>query len=522
MLLHDDIDAAEIPRQLLQQVVDAMRDAVVVTSSDGTIVYVNPAFTRLTGYGADEAIGANPRILRSGQQSEEFYRDLWDTVLSGETWHGEVVNRRKDGSIYADDMTIVPFVVDDDVTHMIATKRDVDATLSAMARSSPVGIGHLASDGRLLYANPMLEDLLGHSYLTLVGHKWIEAIGPDDRPKVLSLIAGPHHDDHRVETIRLPDDRVGTLRVATLDDVHGTVIGMVVSLVDATEEVRARDLAVAREQFAHAIIDGLQDPTVVIDQHGGVLHANAEWRSFVDAVGGDRDAATLAGAMPASIDGAVEVGQLADVNLDDGYDVEAVREIRTIDERGARWWLVRATGLSGGSGRILTWTDITRRKHQELELTARADHDPLTGLANREATQRWLHDALDDGPVGVLFMDLDGFKQINDDMGHHAGDELLLTITRRLVTVSRPTDLVARFGGDEFLVLMAGIDDEKVIETAAQRFRDVVEQPAALTAGQANVGVSIGMAVARPGADPVAVLSDADERMYADKRSRNT
>jgi PAS domain S-box-containing protein len=83
-------------------------NAIVITDCDGTITWVNPAFTRLTGYCPQEVIGGNPRMLKSNVQDVSFYRELWETILSGQVWQGEIVNRRKDGNLYTEEMTITP------------------------------------------------------------------------------------------------------------------------------------------------------------------------------------------------------------------------------------------------------------------------------------------------------------------------------------------------------------------------------------------------------------------------------
>jgi two-component system, cell cycle sensor histidine kinase and response regulator CckA len=86
--------------QLQSTALVAVGNGVLITDRNGSIRWVNPAFTTLTGYTAKEVIGANPRILKSGQQDEHFYREFWNTILSGRVWRGEFVNRRKDGRIY--------------------------------------------------------------------------------------------------------------------------------------------------------------------------------------------------------------------------------------------------------------------------------------------------------------------------------------------------------------------------------------------------------------------------------------
>ncbi|MBN1887517.1 MAG: PAS domain S-box protein [Thermoflexales bacterium] len=105
---------------------EAAANAIVITNRQGNIVWVNPAFTRLTGYTAQEVIGQNPRALKSGQHDEAFYCTMWETILSGQVWRGDMVNRRKDGSLYFEEMTITP-VRDEDggISHFIAIKQDV-------------------------------------------------------------------------------------------------------------------------------------------------------------------------------------------------------------------------------------------------------------------------------------------------------------------------------------------------------------------------------------------------------------
>ncbi len=114
--------------RLQANALQAAANGIVITDSDGTIQWVNPAFTRLTGYSAAEAIGQNPRVLKSGRHDQAFYEKLWNTILAGRVWQGEIVNKRKDGSFYTEEMTITP-VLDDNrvVSRFIAIKQDISA-----------------------------------------------------------------------------------------------------------------------------------------------------------------------------------------------------------------------------------------------------------------------------------------------------------------------------------------------------------------------------------------------------------
>ena len=112
----------------LSAVVERSKEAVLITGTDGIIAYVNPAFAQITGYSREEALGKNPRFLKSGKQDAVLYKNLWDTVLGGKIWHGEMTNRRKDGSQYIQETTIIPVQDDDGSTsHFIAIGLDVTA-----------------------------------------------------------------------------------------------------------------------------------------------------------------------------------------------------------------------------------------------------------------------------------------------------------------------------------------------------------------------------------------------------------
>jgi two-component system cell cycle sensor histidine kinase/response regulator CckA len=109
--------------------IEQSAEAVVITDVRGTIDYVNPAFTRMTGYTREEALGGNPRLLKSGKHAPEFYEQIWKTILNGEVWRGELINRRKDGSLYTEQMNITPVRnLRGEITQFIATKHDVTAS----------------------------------------------------------------------------------------------------------------------------------------------------------------------------------------------------------------------------------------------------------------------------------------------------------------------------------------------------------------------------------------------------------
>jgi diguanylate cyclase (GGDEF)-like protein len=179
-----------------------------------------------------------------------------------------------------------------------------------------------------------------------------------------------------------------------------------------------------------------------------------------------------------------------------------------------------------GTGRtaygICLVADITPRKLAEVELLHLGLHDPMTGLPNRSLLYDRLQHSLaasarSGHPVGVIYIDLDGFKRVNDSDGHAAGDELLGQVADRLRRAVRPGDTVGRIGGDEFAVLCVDIEDIGSLQVAASRLLSVLNDPFDLTSGRQHISGSIGLSVSTDSSDPDQLLADADAAMYAAK-----
>ena len=126
---------AEAERERLEMAVEQASEIIFITDTNGTIIYANPAFSTITGYSKQEAIGQNPRLLKSGKQDPDFYLDLWSTITSGKTWTGQIVNRKKDGSLYTEDATITPIrSYSGEIVSFVAVKRDITEELKLQAQ----------------------------------------------------------------------------------------------------------------------------------------------------------------------------------------------------------------------------------------------------------------------------------------------------------------------------------------------------------------------------------------------------
>ncbi len=201
----DVTERKQAEAQLLLQnaALEASANAIVIANREGFIEWANPAFTALTGYQVpDEVFGRNPRdLLKSGKQDQRFYKDLWDTILSGKVWRGTLINRRKDGTLYDEEMTITPVRgEDDEIAHFIAVKQDItqrkvwerellesERHYAALVEVSPAGIFRTDVQGATTYVSPRWCEISGLSAEAALGSGWLETVHPEDRP---ALTAG--------------------------------------------------------------------------------------------------------------------------------------------------------------------------------------------------------------------------------------------------------------------------------------------------------------------------------------------
>src|SRR3954447_1291368 len=205
-------------------------------------------------------------------------------------------------------------------------------------------------------------------------------------------------------------------------------------------------------------------------------------------------------------------------------DNDAGRGIKAV-QAGAQDYLVKGQMDSAQLCRAVRYA-IERGRSEQL-LAHRALHDALTGLPNRMLLLDRLGYALaqserEDSSVAIFFLDLDGFKGVNDRLGHLAGDALLRGIAGRLLAWVRPGDTVSRFGGDEFTVLVRAVAGEEEAAQIAERLTDAVRSPLSVEGEDISLTPSIGIALARGIHKPEELIERADKAMYSAKRSSDT
>lgn len=400
--------------------VDAATNAIFVTDRDGVIEYVNPAFSESSGYSADELVGKKPSLLKSGYHDHAFYETLWETILKGQTWQGEIVNRTKDGASTNEAMSISPVPGPDGkparfigIKHDISERKRLEeenalnqAELEAIFDSAGVGIAQLDLWGRFVKVNDFWLSMLGYS------HEQAFALGYKDIT----------HDDDVVESQQMFS-------------------------------------ALARGEISHYEID----------------------RRFVRS------------------GGRVFWGHLS---------MTPVR-----DESG----YIRAI--------IAIVQDINERKLLEGKLEAMAHYDALTGLPNRALFFDRLGQAISQtkrsqGQFALMFVDLDGFKAVNDTFGHDTGDALLKAVSEHLLECVRESDTVARMGGDEFTLILRAMRGPQDAATVAEKILATLAAPYHLLGHECRIGASVGIVLyPQHGKNAEELLNQADHAMYAVKKA---
>ncbi len=277
------------------------------------------------------------------------------------------------------------------------------------------------------------------------------------------------------------------------------------------------DVRVAAERYATATFDSTPVGVVLVDRRRRILACNP---AFSRLVGTPREA--LVGTA------------LFDLVADADTTVRSPRRIEgevVLRRRDGRRIVARVTGrrIDPADGSERFWLvhaeDVTEQRRSYELLTHQATHDELTGLANRRLLRRRIRDALvSAGGAGLVLLDLDRFKWINDSQGHAAGDRFLVTVADRLRLAVRPEDLIARLGGDEFAVLVEGATDVGDLLPLAHRLREVLARPVVTGGVELESSASIGVAVAAAGSGELGpsdpehdLLRPADVAMYRAK-----
>ncbi len=514
------------------------------------VVRSNQGYAAMFGYGRDEIGGVPTRELHvSGAAFEEAAAEVKRRIAESGRYAGERQYRRRDGGLFWVSYEITPLHPPEvdrgviwtgyDITlakHAESALRESEARLRVTLEATRVGIWDWDIRSGVWHANP--------TYFTMLGYEpdsgpqtreiWGPRRHPDDRDLVhdaFDAILGLGRDFEVEFRVRHADGSwrwVANIGRAVEFDQRGRASRMLGLQIDITERKEAQ-LALARsEELLRQLAGNIPEAFWVREADSErILYASPGWHA---------------------ITGAPPLTSLQDVwkivHPDDLERVQAEvraawaggldQEYRFLRADGElRWLRVRSfpiRGTGGDSGRVaVVAEDVTEKKAGEQRLLQLAHYDHLTDLPNRayfsEALERILGQARRGGwTVGVLFIDLDRFKGVNDTLGHAAGDELLQQVAGRLLRCVRVRDVVGRLGGDEYALILPALDRPEHAGSVAAKILESFARPFEIGGRELFVTPSLGITLfPADGAEAGELLRNADAAMYrAKEEGRNT
>jgi PAS domain S-box-containing protein len=405
-----------VEREGLLEALEQAAEGIVITDASGKIEYVNPAFTALTGYSSEEAVGRNPRLLKSGRNSDALYEELWSTILSGRVWHGEVTNRHKDGSFYDEEMRIAPvrdstgkttgyIAVKHDVTERRAAQ-DAQAFLAAIVEGSEDAILAYTLAGTILTWNGGAEAIFGYSAEEVIGRQLAMLVAPVRQPYL------PHFSERLSQGSTVSQFETLCVRKDG-QTIHASVTGS--SIVNSAGEVTAislivRDVSERRkseqrlcesEERFRTMADGSPSMMWVTDAEGRVEFMNRSLRKFYGIE--STEANGVHWDMPIHPDDLPKSTALFVQAMNERKSFKGESRVRRAD---GEWRLLGTNAeprLSPNGeylGHIGLCADITERKLSEREL--------------RNSEERF-RAVFEHAPYGMCVTGLDGrFTQVNE------------------------------------------------------------------------------------------------------------
>ena len=545
----------------LQDIVEESTDYIATTDLEGTMLYANRAFRDRFGspFPVDETIPARSLFSYFTDTTRDDFLEhavpqLWKTGR----WNGEIVGISAEG-------TDVPLWQSAIAHHGPKGKpvffsgiaRDMTAikTAEALQRASEervralVANGNdviliLTAQGRVAYASPSVQRVLGYDAEALTGTDAFDLVHPDDVDTVAARFITQTTDElvslpPEYFRVRHADTTWRWVEAFTTDHLHTPGInGYIVNARDITARYEANAELARSASLLSSVMGAAASEAIFVTDHTATIVAFSRGAEYLL---GYQAADVVGTAHPRLFHRPDEITAAAD-QLGITPDELFLHEPPPGQSIAREWTFVRKDGTSFDGSLIISTrfdenatlagflyiaADITQRRLYEADLIDQAEHDTLTGLPNRTHLNRALGLAVTDDswhtPSRVLlFIDLDHFKNVNDTLGHAAGDTVLITVAQRLRHILRPEDTIVRLGGDEFVILLAA--DIKTDEAMhiAHRIVTTINEDINIGDQTVRIGASIGLSVSQINQHPADLLAAADSAAYlAKNQGRN-
>ena len=521
---------------LLDRLVDACPTGMAVLDADLGFRRANARWTEHTGQALEQALGAGWQAAIDADGRDEFLEAARAALAAGRGIRGRLRLVAPEDGLRWIDLSLTPvdaggaaLLTFDDVTEELEEARRAHE-LTRVLEASPDLVAVLDPLGRTIaWANDAFREILGNPQVP--GLRLLDRLDgwSQARYAATALPAVRSGGTWRGE-LRLAgtgNDGAAPLPVSAVLVAHRDHTGRLeaISLVarDLSDLYAARRRVEATEVRLAALVEHASDLVCVVGEDGGIIYASPAVARVLGLEPHDLEGVPVADLVhPEDLDRLIEQAPtvVATPGMSPVFDARVAHT-----DGGWRHMEIVATNLLENpavEGIVVNARDVTERVEVAAQLEERAFHDELTGLPNRALLLDRLQDALHRASrhqrsVGVLFLDLDRFKVVNDSLGHGAGDDLLREVARRLERTVRPGDTVARLGGDEFVVVIGDMLRHIDALTAAERIRRALARPVELGAESTVVTTSIGINIAHGDETPGDLLRDADTAMYRAK-----
>ena len=515
--------------------IEAAVDPMVVVSANGDISEVNEAAETITGRSREELIGthfgayfASPDEARDG--FDEVMRDGKVAGRQLELMHssGRVIPVMYSAAAFRDEHGefVGVFAVARDITDQLCASEALansEKRYRMLAENATDIVWFRNADGVLEWISPSVTPLLGWTPEELIGSRPPMIVHPDDlalaAERIGGLSAGRPLPPTEIRMLTVDgDSRWMSMAARPVIDPDGSVSGLVAGARDIHEHVLSRQASAQTDRLFRLAMDAGPQGMALVDLDLRFSRVN---RALCEML--DRDEAWFLSHT------VKDVTYPADLEAEDarrdqllkGEVDTTVREHRWLKADGSTAWVLHSIAVLRDDAQeplsfVIHVQDNTEAHATQAKLVFRATHDPLTGLVNSADVRRRIADLLSHTPrrsgvTGLLYCDLDDFKQINDTYGHDVGDEVLQAIAQRVASVVRTDDIVSRLGGDEFVVVLNNVYDMAAAVVVAQKIRKAVSAPVSIPRiGALSVTISVGIALAGPTTDVQTLLRNAD------------
>ncbi len=525
-------------------VFDASSEAIIITDAQANILSVNTAFTAITGYAEHEIQGHNPRLLASGQHDPGFYTNMWTTLVHTGKWQGELVNHRKDGTPFDAQVSITRSLNSQgQVQHYVGVMADITAQkqnetirnelnrdfVSFLENTSDF-IYFKDKDSRFRFASQPLADVTGHaSWRDMIGKHDLEVFPPETARIYHHEEYAVFHDGkpllNKIDPYFDASGRKGWVSTSKwpLFDFDGKVVGLFGISRDITDQKQNE----AKLELAASVFSNSREGILITNLDGVIIDVN---EAFSDITGYAHD--EVIGKNPRILNSGRQ---------SKAYYLAMWQSLTTKGHWYGEVWNRRKTGevyaemltistVHNAQGLALHYvalfSDITMTKKHEQQLEHIAHYDTLTSLPNRVLLADRLSQSMAQAQrhgrkLAVVFLDLDGFKAVNDTHGHDAGDLLLTTLANRMKHALREGDTLARIGGDEFVAVLVDLLHTDESLPILKRLLGAAAEPIQLGDFRLQVSASLGVTFYPQDSEMDAdqLQRQADQAMYQAKVS---